>query len=658
MTWNVSSFAPLLVPLAAASLLVGCGGRLEDARYPTGSQSIVSSTDYAAVYTVDADAGLVVRVDGQSGRVRTTEVGGEPTRLARANGRVLATLRADRAIAVLDEVDGDLELSHTVSVGAEPFGIVASEDGTRVYVAESVQGRVSELDGSTLERLDSWDVRGEPRWLALHPSGKSLYVGTAFGDGLHRIDLAGDAVVTLGLPTVTGFHRETFETLELTGRVTGDLAVSPDGRALAVPVLYVDNLSPVAAPSVDADGNSTSEDQDDFEDEFFEGGGYDGGGSPRFNPGVALLSLDPKGIPVDDETVVVSITGSDDEGFVRSSYPGAVTFTPTGESVLVALEGADAVVSVTLKAPLQNNTRGGGVGMEMDAGFLGGAVDMESRERRTATTDAGPRGFAFLSKTDLRVHSFLDRTIAAVDVASIDPDAVTPPTATVIASAGVVFAEESLPADLADGRRLFYSANDAQMASVGAGVSCATCHLDGRNDGLTWTFEDEVKRQTPSLAGVISLTAPVTWTDDVVSVTDEVVITSQGRMGGDGLGRTDADKVAAFIDWTREVDVPLADSTSERVVRGAALFQRKDVGCADCHSGVAYTDNEPYAMYGLENVRTRSLVGVAASAPYFHDGSSATLRAVLERSRDGSMGDTSALSEIDLDDLEAFLLSL
>jgi mono/diheme cytochrome c family protein len=646
--------------LTVAGLLVGCGGRLEDARFPTGSQSIVSSTDYEAVYTVDPDAGTVVRIDARTGRVRTIDVGGEPTRLARANGRVFATLRAERAIAVLDEIDGDLELSHTVSVGAEPFGIVASEDGTRLYVAESTQGRVSELDGTTLERLASWDVSGEPRWLALHPSGKSLFVGTAFGDGLVRIDLVQDEVIELGLPVVTGMHRETFNEIELTGRVTGDLAISPDGRVAAVPVLYVDNISPVSAPSVDADGNSVVNGDEDefFEDEFMGGDdSYGGGGSPRFNPGVVLIPLDPRGVPVEDDIIVVNVGGIDDDFIARTSYPASVVFSPDGETVLASLEGANVVVGVTMKTPLKPLGPSTAEPM-MDVGFFLGANSMLTRDSRTAITDAGPRGVTFLSKTDARVHSFLDRTVATLDGAALHPNRGDLVFEAGYATGGVEFAEESLPPDLALGRRLFYSANDAQMAALGAAVSCATCHLDVRNDGLTWTFDGDVKRQTPSLAGVVSLTAPLTWTDNVATVTDEVVLTSQGRMGGSGLNRSDAERVAAFIDSTREVDVPLADSTSDSVTRGAALFASEDVGCQGCHSGIAYTDNEAYDMYGLDGVQTRSLVGIAASAPYFHDGSSATLRAVIERVRDGSMGDTSMLSDTDKDDLEAFLRSL
>ena len=148
------------------------------------------------------------------------------------------------------------------------------------------------------------------------------------------------------------------------------------------------------------------------------------------------------------------------------------------------------------------------------------------------------------------------------------------------------------------------------------------------------------------------LPAPVTWTDDVESVEDEVIITSQGRMGGLGLEQAEAELVAAFVDWTPEPDVPLAGSDSEAIARGQLIFEREDVGCAGCHSGAAYTDNEAYEMLGLESVRTRGLVGIAASAPYFHDGSAPSMRAVLERVRDGSMGDTSMLDGQQLADLE------
>ena len=44
--------------------------------------------------------------------------------------------------------------------------------------------------------------------------------------------------------------------------------------------------------------------------------------------------------------------------------------------------------------------------------------------------------------------------------------------------------------------------------------------------------------------------------------------------------------------------------------------------------------------------------------PYFHDGSAETLGEVLEQCRSGFMGDTSGLSQSELEALELYLRSL
>ena len=55
--------------------------------------------------------------------------------------------------------------------------------------------------------------------------------------------------------------------------------------------------------------------------------------------------------------------------------------------------------------------------------------------------------------------------------------------------------------------------------------------------------------------------------------------------------------------------------------------------------------------------RTPTLREVGQSAPYFHDGRYATLRALLTGS-DGNMGHTNHRSSTELDALEAYLRSL
>ena len=75
-------------------------------------------------------------------------------------------------------------------------------------------------------------------------------------------------------------------------------------------------------------------------------------------------------------------------------------------------------------------------------------------------------------------------------------------------------------------------------------------------------------------------------------------------------------------------------------------------------AGEAFTDNQSWSMFGLTNVNTPTLAGIAGSGPYLHDGRASTLRDVLLFARTGEMGDTSMLSDAELDDLTAYLESL
>ncbi len=650
--------------LPALSLLVilvsGCSEQLDDSRFATGSSTIVASADYSVLHAVDTDGGTISTINPEDNSISTVTVGLEPTRLARAGNRIYATLRGERGVAVLQEGAQGLELVDRIATGAEPIGIVASEDGKRIYVAASLSGLVTEIDTENLQTLRSWQIADEPRWLALHPSGESLYVASVRAGTLTRIDLDSNELIPVPLPEVLSNDFKTFDQIALTPRITGDPAISPNGKSLAIPVLYVDNISEVEPPDDESD-----------DDDFLDGGaGYGGPGQTRFHSGVVNFPLNPGGVIAPGGGKAIEVVGLGADFETLRSYPSSVAFSPDGNTMVLSLEGASAVLSVSAASSSLID------GMAcFDCG--GGFADMGSSATRTVVAPAGPRGVAFVSDEQAFVHSFLDRTVTDIEFEGFEPNrfrGVPVPFfggpepelgdfdsdgARVLEDA-IEYAAEHLPANIAEGRRLFYSADNPKMAAHGAGVSCATCHFDGRNDGLTWSFEGPgtIERQTPSLAGAVSLTTPLTWTDSVATVVEEVMVTSQGRMGGSGLRNAQAEKIAQFIDWTREADVPLANSESDAVVRGREVFHRAEVGCADCHNGAAWTDNEAYDLYGLEQVRTPSLVGIAATAPYLHNGTASSIRMVLDWSRNQAMGDTSSLSESEMNDLEQFVLSL
>jgi mono/diheme cytochrome c family protein len=194
------------------------------------------------------------------------------------------------------------------------------------------------------------------------------------------------------------------------------------------------------------------------------------------------------------------------------------------------------------------------------------------------------------------------------------------------------------------------------------GVPCASCHPEGGEDGHVWEFENIGKRRTQSLAGGILETAPFHWDgdlEDMGAVMDEVFV---HRMGGATQDEARIDAIRTWLDAlpaapTRRALDPAA------AARGAALFADEEVACASCHSGSLLTNNTTVAVGtdGGRAFQVPSLRGLAARAPFMHDGCAPTL---MDRFTDSTCGGgdahgkTSQLDEAELRDLVAYLMTL
>lgn len=612
-----------------------------DPTAPTGSQAVVASAEGRALTSALVDEGAVVRVDLDTGERSLLVTGAQPTRVARFGGAVVVSLRGARALAVLS-AEGPLVEERRVEVGAEPVGLVAARDGGHLYVALYGSDEVVELDAA-LEVTRRFAVGGRPSWLALHPGGRWLAVGSQVGGLVSMIDLSLERPVPspLALPGVDLADPEHGDR-PLTARVTGDLSFSDDGAQLAAPLLYVDNL---AVPKRTAEESLELDPADRYE--------RIGLGMSPNNPMVALWStlgegaVDPASVRLRN-AVGEAPTGVDGAPLVARSFLSSVVFSSDGALVMAPMESGAAVVALPADpvAPLEEGQALPGVG-----GLWLGA-------------GAGARGLAVFAEDDVWVYNFIDTTLQQLPAEALRAAAASegPVRAQGLAGDAVALLDPAdgvqLSAQLELGRRLFYSGTTPTITTPLSGVSCATCHFESRNDGLSWMEIDGIGRQTLSLAGPMSETAPFTWNNDVATVADEVEITSQARLGGRGGTQEMYEAVAAYIESTPEIDHALRGARSAAADRGAALFADPEVGCASCHRGPRFTDQQPHDLYGLEQVDTPSLVGVATTAPYLHDGSAQTLRAVLEGATAAGMGDLSGLDEAALSDLEAYLRTL
>jgi cytochrome c peroxidase len=266
----------------------------------------------------------------------------------------------------------------------------------------------------------------------------------------------------------------------------------------------------------------------------------------------------------------------------------------------------------------------------------------------TAGENCGPDGLAVTASGRVLAWCSFTRSVARIEFSEPSPDrnesATVTPGPTLIASA--------MTTKQHDGLVLFHAANPA--VSEQGNLACASCHPDNRADGLSWRIEKH-ELQTPVLAGRVVGTHPYKWDGGDATLRDSLRSTMR-RLGGFGLSRRNTEALAAYLEALPAVRTPTRDPV--QVARGRKVFDSE--GCRSCHDGPAYTDQQRHKFVGsLRESDTPSLVGVAASAPYFHDGSAATLEALLrDRGAVHGMADTARLTDPQIADLAAFLDTL
>jgi len=310
------------------------GRTLTNRHHATGSSTMAASADGSFVLSANATENSVSLLQSNGTQLlHELEVGAEPERIARVGDQFVVSLRGERSLARLAVEAGRLRVVETIATGAEPIGLVADEQGERLYVAVSQSGVVEQRDASTMAVIRSIPIPHEPRWLALHPTGNTLYVATAFGGHLFTVDTETGASNEVVLPDVNTFDNEgDFQSVPRSKRITGDITVRPDGSELLVPMLFVDNINSV-------DGGEAIPGDD-------SGYGSSGGGK-RFEPAVVTMNLDNNGIP-DRADEVETISVFDHQGMSRESYITSVTVHPTEPVAYATMEASDTVVAIDI----------------------------------------------------------------------------------------------------------------------------------------------------------------------------------------------------------------------------------------------------------------------------------------------------------------------
>lgn len=189
------------------------------------------------------------------------------------------------------------------------------------------------------------------------------------------------------------------------------------------------------------------------------------------------------------------------------------------------------------------------------------------------------------------------------------------------------------------GHEIFHRRTDS-------GLSCATCHPEGTDDGHVWVFEGLGKRRTQPLDVGLEGTAPFHWDGDMSDLDVLMTEVLAHRMGG---MRQSSPRHESFTRWLFEQQRPPAKAGGDAtlVARGEHLFESFD--CGRCHFGEVLGGTMTAPIRDKE-LQVPTLRRVSLHPPFMHDGRSRTIedavRDMIETtaSTNASPEDVAALS--------------
>jgi mono/diheme cytochrome c family protein len=191
----------------------------------------------------------------------------------------------------------------------------------------------------------------------------------------------------------------------------------------------------------------------------------------------------------------------------------------------------------------------------------------------------------------------------------------------------------------------------------GIGISCSSCHPEGGEDGHVWHFPEGLRRTLPLEGGVMER-APFHWDGtlgDMTALVNEVMVKRMSMRAQPSSAQVAA--LGSFLEQLPELP-PAEGLDPAAVTRGEALFRRADVGCATCHSGAQYTNNQLADVGTGGKFVTPSLLGVGLRNALFHDGCAKSVSERFEACGGTAHGNPNLLSSDDKADVIAFLRSL
>ncbi len=580
-----------------------------------GPVALAVAKDGKTLYVANHDARQVAWLALPEGEVvRRIDLPAAPTGLAltAAGDRLIVTCAAPQStVAVLDAISGDRLAA--IPAGHTACGPAVTPDGRRVYVCNRFSGDVSVIDLEIGREVARIRAGREPVTAAATPDGRSVLVANHLPasptDRPYQFDVC---PVLTRIDTAT--HATTTIQLPHGAHSLRGLCILPDGKHALVTHLL---------------GN-------------FE--------RIPFRVDMGWINVNVVSVVDLAQDKVISTIGMDDVER-GSGNPCDVTCTADGSTVCVSLAGTHELCLIArddLLGDVAQRTMQPMMTVWPIYPSLGASL-----WRHVKLPGNGPRGLA-VSDPNIYVAEYFSDTVAVVKTGSLE----------VAGVSTIALGPAPQRSQRRWGEMLF---NDATICYQ-KWQSCASCHPDGRVDGLNWDLQNDGtgnSKNTKSM--LLSHRTPPSMASGVRATAEKAVRSGLTHILFSERPEKEAVAIDIYLKSLQPVPSPYLEGgkLSPAAERGKELFHNSRVGCYRCHPAPLYTDLKSHDVGSgtradrREAFDTPTLVEVWRTAPYLHDGRYTTLKKLLVEGRHGLHGSRAKnLTEQDLADLAEFVLSL
>jgi len=520
-------------------------------------------------------------------------------------------------LQIVDIASG--KVTKKIRVGHTPMTPVLSPDGKTAYVGNRFGrqgsgvaiGSVSVVDLVAGKEVKAEHVPREPTSIDISNDGKSLIVANHLPATASDQDYAAAEVTIIDLEGKTNPVKIKLPNGAMALR---DVKVSPDGKMAAVTHM----LARFHLPTTQLE---------------------------RGWMNTNAVSL----IDVAKKTAINTILLDDvDHG---AANPWAIGWTASSETLCVSHAGTHEISVIDVPALLAKLDKA--VAEKKDKEVQNDLSFLVGLRRRLKLAGNGPRCMTIIGSKAYVGEYFTD-TISVLD---ISPDS--RPVAKAIA-----MGPKQKMTTVRKGEMFF---NDAGLCFQ-MWQSCATCHPDGRTDGLNWDLMNDGMgnpKSTKSL--VISHLTPPVMITGIRADSKHCVRAGIRFIQFAVRPEEDAQALDAYLASLTPIPSPfLVDGKlTEAAKRGKKLFEDK-AGCGMCHSGKYFTDLQKYDVgtgkdsEAKKEFDTPTLIEVWRTAPYLYDGRAVTIVELLKPKYNpkDQHGTTTKLTDKEKADLAEYILSL